>query len=575
MRRLLYVLFLVVLLISCSVDHETERSFSAISELLENNSTDSALQLLDSMKEKKAEMPEKYQMRYELLRVEALNKAFSPLDSLTVMDTVLTYYESHGSRTDKMMANYMMGCVHRDRGNSPVALEFYRKATEYADTTEIAEVRTLSRIYAQIADLFNRQRTPQLDMKARREAVRLALKAKDTIAAINYYAYLAGSYHMMGKMDSALMINQTGANTYIKMGRKDLAAGVLPLSIDIYLRQSRFDEAKQAMNLFEQESGMFKGDDISQGHELYYFYKGQYYDGIGKRDSALYYYRKLLQYPQIENLQAAYEGLTKTYKEIGMADSATKYAILYTEANDSVSLKSSSQEIVKMQALYDYNENQRIAAEKEKETERLRYLLYTIVIVVCFVAYLVSRYFLWQRRKKFREIAKANAKYAEILSQYNKSLAELESLKGGFETYQTEKQKEIESLKQVLSVYQSDNTSPEKWNIEQALLDSHIVHHLHQSASKAQGATSAEWNDLRDVVSEHLPDFYQRITAHKDLTDKEILVCILSKLRFIPSEMVILLGLTSQRITNIRSRINMKLFHEKGAQGLEANLRRF
>lgn len=574
MKHLGYLLILFVFLLPSCTEHGKYSQFSVISELIENDMPDSALHLLDGMKASKDEMPKKYRMRYELLRVQALNKAFIPLDSITVIDTVVDYYESHGNHADKMMANYMMGCVHRDRGNSPVALAYFRKASGYADTTEIAEVRTLCRIYAQIADIYNRQRAPQLELKAEREAFRLALKAKDSIAAINYYAYLAGSYHMMGKMDSALIINQNGANIYIKMGRKDLAAGVMPLSIDIYLRQNKFDEAKRAMVLFEQESGLFKGDDISQGRELYYFYKGQYYEGTGKSDSAIYYYRKLLRYPQIENLQAAYEGLTKVYKKIGLADSATKYAILYTEANDSVSLKSSSQEIVKMQALYDYNENLRLAAEKEKEAERLKTFLYIIGIIICLVAYLIYKYILLQRKRKIKEIAETNSRYTSILYQYNKSLAELESLKGGFETYQLEKQKEIEGLKQVLSVYQSDKSDPDKWNIEQALLNSEIINHLHQLASKAKLASNAELNDLMRTVSEHLPDFYQFITTNNNLTDKEILVCILCKLRFIPSEMVVIMGLTSQRITNIRSRINLKLFQEKGAQGLEANLRR-
>ncbi|MBP3777074.1 MAG: hypothetical protein J6I37_08820 [Prevotella sp.] len=540
MKRLLYFLVFLFTLLSCSIDHEKAR-----------------------------------RMQYELQRVQEMNKAFVPLDTVTVMDTVLDYYESHGNNAEKMMANYMMGCVHRDRGNSPVALEYYRKATEYADTTNLSEVRTLSRIYGQIAEVFNRQRAPQLELKAEREAIRLSLKAKDSLAAVMYYEYLSGPYHMMDKMDSALLINQTAIAEFMKMGRMDLAAGVLPTAINIYLSQKKYKEAKLAMEQFEQYSGWFTGDGIAAGHEFYYYYKGLYYEGVERSDSALYYYRKLLHFSQMENLQAAYEGLARTYKEIGQADSAIKYAFLFAQANDSISLKSSSQEIVKMQALYDYNENQRIAAEKEKEAENLRTFLYMIIIAVCLGAYLIYKYTQWQKKKKLDEITKVNSKYTEILSQYSKSLSELNSLKGGFDKYQTDKQKEIENLKLMLSVYQSDNTSPEKWNIEQALLDSRIIHHLHQSANKAQMATSAEWNDLKDTVSEHLPDFYEKIATHKDLTDKEVLVCMLSKLRFIPSEMVVLLGSTSQRITNIRSSLNMKLFQEKGAQGLEANLRRF
>lgn len=516
----------------------------------------------------------KHRMQYELQRVQELNKAFVPLDTVTIMDTVLNYYESHGSQADKMMANYMMGCVHRDKGNSPIALDYYRKAIKNTDTTKIEEVRILSSIYAQIADLFNKQRAPQLEIEAEKEAVRLALKSHDTITAINYYAYLAGSYHMMNKMDSALLINQTAVNDFIKIGRKDLAAGILPVAIDIYLRQKRLDEAQKAMMQLENYSGWIIDDSATSGHEFYYFYKGLYYENVTQNDSALYYYRKLLQYPKIENLQAAYEGLARTYKALGQSDSVMKYAFLFAEANDSVSLKSSSQEIVKMQALYDYNEQQRLSTIKEREAERLKTLLYMIVIVVIIIGYLIYDYVKTQKRKNINEIARVNSKYAEILSQYSHSIAEMASLKGGFEKYQIEKQIEIENLKQILSVYQSDKTSPEKWNIEQALLDSHIIRHLHKSASKAHMATSGEWNNLKETVSKYLPDFYHVVAYHKELSDKEFLVCILSKLRFIPSEMVVLLGSTPQRITNIRSTINMKFFHEKGAQGLEANLRR-
>ena len=574
MKHLGYLIIIFVFLLPSCTEHGKYIQFSVIGELIENDMPDSALRLLDRMKASKDEMPKKYRMRYELLRVQALNKAFIPLDSITVIDTVVDYYESHGNHADKMMANYMMGCVHRDRGNSPVALAYFRKASGYADTTEIAEVRTLCRIYAQMAELFNKQRTPQLALEANREAYRLALKAKDSLVAIGYYYYLSGSYHMLNKMDSALLISQTSAKEYVRMGHQDLAATVLPTAIDILLRQKRFEQAKIAMDFLEHNSGWMKGDSIETGHEFYYYYKALYYDGIGRNDSALYFYKKLADFPKIENLQAAYEGLTRTYKAIGQADSVMKYAFLFTQANDSVSLKSSSQEIVKMQALYDYNENLRLAAEKEKEAERLKTFLYIIGIIICLVAYLIYKYILLQRKRKIKEIAETNSRYTSILYQYNKSLAELESLKGGFETYQLEKQKEIEGLKQVLSVYQSDKSDPDKWNIEQALLNSEIINHLHQLASKAKLASNAELNDLMRTVSEHLPDFYQFITTNNNLTDKEILVCILCKLRFIPSEMVVIMGLTSQRITNIRSRINLKLFQEKGAQGLEANLRR-
>ncbi|MBQ7419194.1 MAG: hypothetical protein IJV17_00475 [Prevotella sp.] len=554
------------------MDHEAERFLSNVGELIEDGYPDSAMLLLDEVQ--KEDLSKKYRMKYELLRTQAMNKAYVPLDSITVMDTVLEYYELHGNQEDIMMANYMAGCVQRDRGNSPVALKYYRKAIEFADTTNLKDIRTLSRIYGQISSLFNEQRSPQLDIEAERMAYYWALKARDTIAAINYYAYMASPYHMMDKMDSALLINQTAVNDYIKIGRKDLAAGILPISIDIYIRQKRYEEAKRAMTIFEQESGLFKDGDISQGHEFYYYYKGVYYEGLGYNDSALHYYRQLTHFPKMENLQAAYEGLARVYRAIGVADSVMKYAFLFAQANDSVSLKSSSQEIVKMQALYDYSENQRLAAIKAKEAEHLRQTLYLIIIIAGFAIYLLFLYFKRQKEKKMKKIVAINTQYSEVLSHYNKLKDEMGLLKSGFDLFQEEKEKEMAHLQKVLTFYQNDNTSPDAWDVEQALLDSNIVNHLHQLASRGRKASNAEWEDLRQVIENHLPDFYQQITHPANITDKEVFVCILSKLRFIPSEMAVLLDLSSQRITNIRGNINLKLFKAKGAQTLDDNLRK-
>lgn len=573
MRRLAY-LSILCLLLSCAVDHEKEQLFADIQKQIMDGSADSVLLLLDSLQPQKAEMPKRYRMRYELLRAQALNKAFIPLDTLTVMDTVVDYYESHGNHVDKMIANYMMGCVHRDKGNSPVALEFYRKAVDYADTTNLSEVRMMSRIYGQIADLFNQQRTPQMEIKAEKEAIRLALKAKDTIVATEYYYYLSAPYHMMNRLDSALTIAQKSADMYAQKNRPDLVASTMPIIIDINLQRNRCQEAKSAMDLFEQHSGLFKQNgDIQSGHEIYYFYKGLYYEKIEKDDSALYYYRKLMKYPQIENFQASYEGLTRIYKKIGQPDSVMKYAFLFGQANDSICLKSSSEEIIRTQALYDYSENQRLAVIRTKEAEHLRTILYLIFIAMGILSYLIYKYIRNQRLKRLQELAVVNTQYSNILAQYNQALKEMTALKDDYKQFQTEKQKEIDDIKQTLSVYQDDNTNPEQWNIEHALMNSRIVVQLHQLAAKANIASNAEWKDLYETVSHYLPDFYQQI--HKSqfaLTEKELAVCILSKLRFIPSEMAALLGLSSQRITNIRSNINYKLFNEKSAQTLYANI---
>lgn len=50
------------------------------------------------------------------------------MDTINYMDEVLDYYSFWGKDGEKALANYMMGCVYRDRGNSPMALQYYNEA---------------------------------------------------------------------------------------------------------------------------------------------------------------------------------------------------------------------------------------------------------------------------------------------------------------------------------------------------------------------------------------------------------------------------------------------------------------
>ena len=81
--------------------------------------------------------------------------------------------------------------------------------------------------------------------------------------------------------------------------------------------------------------------------------------------------------------------------------------------------------------------------------------------------------------------------------------------------------------------------------------------------------------DLDGLVQRVFPHFYETLRQPDlQLTEKEIRLCILTRLNFIPTEVATLLGLTKQRVSNMRSQINDRLFHERGARNLDQHLRR-
>ncbi len=60
---------------------------------------------------------------------------FESLTDDTLMADAFAYFKNHGTITDRMWAHYLMGCVYRDPGQAPEALELFRDGIALADAT--------------------------------------------------------------------------------------------------------------------------------------------------------------------------------------------------------------------------------------------------------------------------------------------------------------------------------------------------------------------------------------------------------------------------------------------------------
>lgn len=569
MKRLLYWVGLLIGISAC-VNPKGEEVLAEAERLI-RTSSDSALLVLEQAKKEAATYSRRNRMRYLLLRAEAMNKAYFPLDSITYMDEVLDYYLSHGNRDERMRACYLMGSVWRDRRNSPLALQYFRDAIGEADTTATdCDYTQVSRIYAQIARLFDKQRYPQMELEQWKQAMRYALLAKDTLMYIQCQEYIGDAYFLLGKEDSVLYFTQQAYEAYLKYGRKDWAAATQIVIADYYLKHDSLANAKQALDEYRNGSGFFEGDgNVSSGYEIFYYYIGEYYEKMARLDSAVFYYRKLLNYPaDIMNAESGYKGLMSVYTRMHEVDSVAKYAQLFANANDTANLRNSANEISRTQALYDYSESQRIAVEKSEENQRL-----WLGLCVCFVmlSFGGTGIYLYERKQKTTRML-ANRKYTDLMMQYHQAMEELQSIRSNKQQFQQQKEQEIEKLQQMLAAYQ-EHSHAGQWELEQSLLQHDIVKRMHQHACKLAVPSDAEWNDLQGVVEKSLLEFYAKLSANEaQLTDQEWKVCLLVKLNFIPSELTVLLNLSKQRVTNIRTHLNQKLFGESGSRTFDSNL---
>ena len=515
-------------------------------------------------------------MRCELQRVDSLNSSDALLDTVTTMPEVVDYFDLWGSANERMTAHYLLGCVFRDQDNAPMALRCYRDAVGYADTTATdCDYRRLSRIYGQMADLFNRQRAPRLEIEAGRKAVDYAWKAKDTLAAVIFYGSLCDPYHMLNDMDSVLIIIEQLTHTCEAVGMKSIVASYQTLAADVYLRKKDYEKTQKALVDYEQHAEFFdKYGNIDGGREIYYYFKGSYYEHTGLLDSAEYYYRKLYAFHKShDDVAAAYHGLFSLYSKKGSTDSIAKYARLYCLANDSASFRHSADELTRTQALYNYGEHERIAAKKTQEANRYKQAVFLMIVMLSGAGYAGYRYFKRQKQKQREELRKVNSTYSTLLSQYHQVNTDLTNSQQNLEIYREEKERELKSLKNRLAEYQFKATVAERWTSEQAMLQNPIVSQLHLLASQVVVPTHAQWQEFREFAEEHLSTFYQYINRRDiGLTNQEIIISILVRLQFIPTEQAALLDVSKQRITNLPSSINQKLFGKKGSKNLEENI---
>lgn len=539
---------------------------------------DSALAMLDRHESVADSMPTGMQMRYRLLRAKAMNRAFVPFTTDTVMKDVTTWYDRHGNIHERMMAYYLLGCVYRDMGDAPTALVQYNKAVELADTTaDDCDWHTLCRIHGQRAELFGRMRAPEYEIKANRWSMLAALRDRDTLTALKAYELQVNAYYSVHNEDSVISITQNVVGEYLRCNRKDLAARALPTLIYVYLNRQQFYKAKKCMDYFESYSGLMDiGGNIREGHELYYDAKAKYYYGVGKFDSAFVYLEKLqMGAKDIMCKEAVYKGLMLFYAKQNQPDSVIKYSKLYCLMNDSAAIVSSAEDINRTQALYDYNHVQQDMMEKIREADNYKLILVCSVFGIILALFILYRLYSIKKRNHDKMLAEKNSKYCGLLTEYENTSGELMKAMYNFEQYRKDKEDELKRIRESIALYRRTTEHIDNSDVEQDVGNNEMVKRLHKMAVRNVCITAKELADIVSFVENTFPEFYDKINnTETKLSEREKFICIMIRLYLIPSEISVILDISIQNLTNTRSKINKKLFKTGGTKSLDHNLRR-
>ena len=564
-EKVIFLLLIIMILTSCAGNRKYDDLMQRADSIMNVNddSAKVAIRMLDGVKSQLPEFTKKQRMRYELLRHKAMNKACITFTSDSVMKEVVDYYDHHGSANERMLANYVLGCVYRDMYEAPMALEYYNKATEQADTTAAdCDYGTLYRVYSQMGFLFSKQYLPYQLLDAFGKAVKYAYLAKDTLNAIINYQNRENAYSYLGNKDSVIAINLHAATMFKQIGNNYAAAIAFGCNYNYYVEK---EDTLNALKTFKAYfSTGYEGNSEYEDSKAYVLcQKGTYYMFTAQLDSAYNNLQQSLRLCKSYSIKAATtKALAQYYAKVNQPAMAMKYALQSSEYNDSDLIEARKTQLQQVQAMYDYSRNQEVAKRAEQKAKRSMQMNYMIVLACIMLFLLLSYIYRKQLALKKKKIAVSKLLYEDSLLKLKRLQDEKAKLVSDNDNKLvqiiTEKEKTINKLKAEINDIQEKYSLSSMSDVELALMDSSIYKKIKFiEVHPKKNMSEEDWKELADTVEKAIPNFIPRLK--NKLSDKDYQICLLIRLGFSTSLIARLLDLSVAAISKSRKTMLKKI----------------
>ena len=569
-EKVIFLLLIIMILTSCAGNRKYDDLMKRADSIMDvdDDSATVAIRMLDGVKPQLPEFSQSQKMRYELLRHKAMNKACITFTSDSVMKEVVDYYDNYGSANERMLANYVLGCVYRDMHETPMALEYYNKATEQADTTAAdCDYGTLYRVYSQMGFLFSKQYLPYQLLDAFGKAVKYAYLAKDTLNAIINYQNRENAYSYLGNKDSVIAINLHAATMFKQIGNNYAAAIAFGCNYNYYVEK---EDTLNALKTFKAYfSTGYEGNSEYEDSKAYVLcQKGTYYMFTAQLDSAYNNLQQSLRLCKSYSIKAATtKALAQYYAKVNQPAMAMKYALQSSEYNDSDLIEARKTQLQQVQAMYDYSRNQEIARRAELKAKRSTQMNYMIVFA-CVVLFLFLSYvYRKQLALKKKRIAASKLVYedcllklkrlqeekAQLVAEKDKKLAQII----------TEKENAISKLVSEIHDIQNRYSLSSMSDAYLVLKNSSIYKKIQCiEAHPLEEMTEEDWTELADTVEELIPNFIPMLKNR--VSDRDYRICLLIRLGIPASLMARLLNLSDAAISKSRKTMLKKLCGKVG-----------
>ena len=531
--------------------------------------------------------------RHPLRRFLARHASFlTPHSSLKGEADNSSFVTRHSSFL--MQSLYVLGCVHRDLHEAPMAIITWEEAIAAADTTaDDCDYATLYRVYGQMADMYMWQHLPEKELEAQLMMKHYSFLAGDTLNAIRGQLLCNSAYYALRDTAAIFANSEAVRQQYLNLGLTKEAAKVYPTPIHVAVEHRQYERARKMMDEYERHSGLFGADGfISDTTRIqYHSYKGNYYLGIHEIDSAERQFRHIM--PFQSTAISAYRGLMAVYNEKRNVDSVQKYSTLFENQVADIMKESKNTAIIQAEGMYDYSRHQLIAQrEKEKVRQRDLAVLVSSVVLVA----LIIIFFYYNKKVKLQKKVK-DLEYNELVNSYHAAIEQLEATQNDVVILQQEtiknketqdllqkKEEQVIELKKLVNELRKRLKYSPRHELQSNIKEADIVEHFHlickshfegdkngRQSIPPRKASEHEWKSISLHTRIADPSFYLFISEHK-LSDLERKVCLLVKYGFKNPEIATLTGSHKHSLSNARRSLAHNLFGLSSAYDLDKQI---
>lgn len=572
------LLFIVLLATFFSCRPKPMPALLLAADSLASANPDSALTLLARVEDSLSQAPEPVRMYYNLLTVKAQDKAYILHTSDSLIRTVVDYYERKNNHTYLPEAYYYAGRVYRDLNDSPQALEYFQKAAEAAEGGTDYNLKI--RIYSQMGMLYIDQDIYDKALEALKKAKKVSIQNSDSTALIFNLRDIGRTFAGLHNADSCIYYYESALDL-AKQIHDEYQINAISIELSgIFIQLERYQQAWALITSTFYELN-------ANPQPFYYTALAYYYDNIGKKDSAQYYYNQMLTAGDFYHKRAAYKGLAQLSNKQNNYQLALRYTEKYAAYTDSIQQNINQEAVRKVNALYNYQlrekENRQLKELARKQQATLNAIILCALFIAIFsTAILITRRAIRNKRKlqtawqqeKLQKLAEEQYRTSqEYIRQNEKRIAELtrqlqdkEQQKSELSVRLQETDRELlELANREAEMKQKRCTLSEQIFKESAIYQKFCLAANCADQEDSHKIISEDWQELTDAINQAYNNFTQRLrNLYPAISEQEMHLALLGKIGIAPSGMARITVRSKQAITSARKALYEKVHKKLG-----------